>query len=306
MAMELSRKDLRMNFGFFNMATAKVPWSIPLGWQAPLMLAARLHKYAPASLHTTQPDDKETDDINRIQSTRKLEPQAPVKKYIKANILSEIKNGQLGLIITNRAAASYADVIAFCGGTDLVLVQAKLFMETVLSVREVFEELYKMGNRNWRTVLAMFHRYKQYLDDEEKVPPWVRKMANEPHFATRFQSPPTKAVKAWLSASTFGSTNSVTEQLRQPGINESKPRRVTYVIMVYGMEPANVVSVPGDVLLLYAPDPANARRPEGRTSTDPTARPFAAEQLWSYYPISLNPRVLLPHCDPITTPRDDA
>jgi hypothetical protein len=321
MAMELSRKDLLMDFNFFNTqpgnvlnpTTVRVPWSIPVGWKAPLMLAARLHEHAPESLDTTQLGAAETDDINRIHSTTKLEPrdhQAPVQEYIKTKILSKIKDSRLGLIITNCPAASYADVIAFFGGTDLVLVQAKLHMDTVLSARDVFEELHKMGNRDWRAVLAMFHKYKRDLpqppDDEDavdEVPLWIRKMVNEPRFATCFESPPTEAVEDWLSASTFGWKNPVTEQLRQSGIDA--PLRVTYVIMVYGKEPANVVSVPGDVLLLYAPDPKNARRPKGRTGTDPTARPFAAEQLWSYYPISLNPRVEPPHCDPITTPRKE-
>jgi hypothetical protein len=41
-------------------------------------------------------------------------------------------------------------------------------------------------------------------------------------------------------------------------LQESEARRVTYVIMVYGKKPAAVTNVPGDVLLLYAPDPENA------------------------------------------------
>jgi hypothetical protein len=101
-----------------------------------------------------------------------------------------------------------------------------------------------------------------------------------------------QAVKAWLSASMYGTANPVTEQLRQSG--SKKPLRVTYAIMVYGTMPAEVVNVPQDVLLLYAPAPKNAPRTAGLTGTDSTARQFAAEQLWSYYPISLNPRNCLP------------
>jgi hypothetical protein len=112
-----------------------------------------------------------------------------------------------------------------------------------------------------------------------------------------------QAVKAWLSASMYGTANPVTEQLRQSG--SMNPPRVTYVIMVYGTMPAEVVNVPQNVLLLYAPAPKNAPRTARLTGTDSTARPFAAEQLWSYYPILLNPRDLPPHCDPITTPRDE-
>jgi hypothetical protein len=312
MAMESSRSDLGMNFNLFNTTTAKAPWPMPRGWNAPLMLAERLRSNAPAPLATTQRGAKETVDINRFLSTRKLELQMPaevdsMQEYIAHNVLPEIKNDGLGLIITNRDEAVYANVIAFSGGADLVLAQAILCMETALSDREVFEELHKMGNRDWRTVLAMFHRYKEDLPTDN-VPPWITEKVNETQFTQCIESPLpealAQAVKAWLSASMYGTANPVTEQLRQSG---SKTKlRVTYAIMVYGTLPAEVVNVPGNVLLLYAPDPSNAPRTAGLTGSDSTARQFAAEQLWSYYPITLNPSVSPPHCDPIMTPRLDS
>jgi hypothetical protein len=311
MAMELSRSDLGMNFNLFNTTTAKAPWPMPRGWNAPLMLAERLRCNAPASLDRTRAVAKETVDIKRILSTRKLEPQTPakvgsMKEYIAKNILPEIKKGR-GLIITNRDAALYANVNAFFGCTDLVLVQAKLCMETAFSDSEVFEELHKMGNRDWRTVLAMFHRYKEALPTDN-VPPWITEKVNETQFTQCIESPPpealAQAVKAWLSASMYGKANPVTEQLRQSG--SKTPLCVTYAIMVYGTLPAEVANVPDNVLLLYAPDPSNAPRTAGRTGSDSTARQFAAEQLWSYYPITLSLPVSPPHCDPITTPRDES
>jgi hypothetical protein len=182
MAMELSRGDLGMNFNFFNTTTAKAPWPMPLGWNAPLMLAERLRCNAPASLATSRRYKERWTSIGfsaqgslNHRCRRKLggpEETDSMKQYIADNILPEIKKSQLGLIITNRASASYADVIAFFGDADLVLVQAKLCMETALSDRQVFEELHKMGNRDWRTVLAMFHRYKEDLPTDN-VPPWI-------------------------------------------------------------------------------------------------------------------------------------
>jgi hypothetical protein len=165
-----------------------------------------------------------------------------------------------------------------------------------------------MGNRDWRTVMAMFHRYQEHLPTFN-VPPWITARVNAKTFAKCIESPPPedlkKDVEGWLSASMYGTANPVTEQLRQSG--PLNPRRVTYAIMVYGKRPVPVVNVPEDVLLLYAPAPKNAPRTAGSpgTVTDSTARQFAAEQLWGYYPILLNPRDLPPHCDPIPTPRDE-
>jgi hypothetical protein len=185
-------------------------------------------------------------------------------------------------------------------------VQANLCVETALSDRQVFEELHKMGNRDWRTVMAMCHRYQEHLPTFN-VPPWITARVNAKTFAKCIESPPPedlkKDVEGWLSASMYGTANPVTEQLRQSG--PLNPRRVTYAIMVYGKRPAPIVGVPQDVLLLYAPAPKNAPRTARLTGTDSTARQFAAEQLWSYYPILLNPQELPPHCDPITTPRDE-
>jgi hypothetical protein len=367
MAMELSRGDLDMNFGFFNTETK--PWPMPRGWNAPLMLAERLRCHAPASLAT--PDPPGTVDIHRILSTKKLEPQpaethdSEMQKYIADSILPEIKESRLGLIVTNGASASYADVIAFFHDADLILVQAKLHVGTVLSVRQVFEELHKMGNRDWRTVLTMFYRYNEHLP-KHGVPPWITKRVKATSFAECIEPPPPEDLAKsvhWLSTSKYGTANPLTEQLQLSG--SVKPLRVTYAIMVYGMMPAEVVNVPQDVLLLYAPAPKKASAPKtaaatkyaspaktaaaaqyaspaktaaatkyaspaktaaaaqyaspaktasapksasqtaGLIGTDSTARRFAAEQLWSYYPILLNPRDLPPRCDPITAPRDE-
>jgi hypothetical protein len=129
MAMELSRGDLGMNFNFFNPTAAKRPWPMPLGWNAPLTLAQRLGCHAPAPIATGRPNAPGTVDINRVLSTRKIEPQMSaetedsaetdsMKRYIAHIILPELKKSQLGLIITHCASASYADVIALFRDED--------------------------------------------------------------------------------------------------------------------------------------------------------------------------------------------
>jgi hypothetical protein len=197
-------------------------------------------------------------------------------------------------------------VIAFFGNADLILVRAKFHMETVFSVREIFEELHKMGHRDWRAVLAMFHKEE---DLPKNRPAWFTKhfgKKSKKTFVELIATPPPKTVVDWLLTSKYGAANPVTVQLQ-----ESNARRVTYVIMVYGKKPAAVTNVPGDVLLLYAPDPENAEwiinsgTNTDLTKTNSTDREFAAHQLWGYYPISLNPRLPSPRCDPLAAPRDD-
>jgi hypothetical protein len=56
-------------------------------------------------------------------------------------------------VVINCDKASYADVIALFP-EHLILVNAKLYMDTTLSVRQVFEELHKMGHRGSPTVMA--------------------------------------------------------------------------------------------------------------------------------------------------------
>lgn len=59
-------------------------------------------------------------------------------------------------IIINGAMAAYADVIVLLKGPvkHCLLVQLKRYTKTYLQNREAFEELYKLGNREWRAVLA--------------------------------------------------------------------------------------------------------------------------------------------------------
>jgi hypothetical protein len=57
------------------------------------------------------------------------------------------------------------------------------------------------------------------------------------------------------------------------------------------------LSVPDDVLLLFAPSPPHT----GRSST-PASKSFAAEQLWGYYPIAVNAPLSPVRLHPILAP----
>jgi hypothetical protein len=71
MAMELSRKELGMNFASFN---TRPPWTMQSGWQAPLMLVERLRRDDLMPIGCAPHDTKAVTDVIRIFSTRKLEP----------------------------------------------------------------------------------------------------------------------------------------------------------------------------------------------------------------------------------------
>jgi hypothetical protein len=60
------------------------------------------------------------------------------------------------------------------------------------------------------------------------------------------------------------------------------------------------LSVPDDVLLLFAPSPPHT----GRSST-PASKSFAAEQLWGYYPIAVNAPLSPARLCPILAPQHD-
>jgi hypothetical protein len=443
MAMELSRKELGMNFDFFKNTP---PWEMPHGWSAPLMLAQAFRRSSPpamvsrywrketpcdvdivTSLKALEPPkgqasrmDEEpptaSDSDSDSEAVRRPSPWEQLVTYIDKDILGHLNKARLGTVVTNCGTTSFADVIAFFRTTDLVLISTKLYMEKKLSVRDVFEELHKMGNRDWRSVLAKWHSSKVALPDT--APSWLRgKLAtrgrNQFIECIENEPPADQGVKGWLASSMYGFENPLTARLKaatkrphgvtqrsrvlkrrsgddtdsegklpepelsgdetgsvgdpeQPG-GGSKPsgRRVTYVIMSYGTQPAAIpvtlnltddapaalrdavrlllapdlhsterwkvvnarrevaraargvvpeqllaalsgttvdedlsvdqraqlrdvcsaLSVPNDVLLLYAPNHAG----------QPTAGSFAAEQLWGYYPIIINPPLSASH-----------
>jgi hypothetical protein len=280
---------------------------------------------------------------------------------------------RLGKIIVNDPFARYADVIAFIGTHELLLVKAKRYTKNPLCLLGVFRELYKMGHRDWRSVLAALSP-----EDLAGAPPKVRAHAEKFDFKERVETAP-ENVKRWLTEHGQRDVNQLTKLLGQH-------RRVTYAIMAYGMPPialpvcvpetwpsaagtrarpqmptalrdalklllaegphasdaieaarravetANAkteflpqtlceemrkrpqhtrsqplsdgqraylrslqheLSVPEDVLLLFAPSPARSGR-----NSPPDSESFAAEQLWGYYPILVDtpsePRQLRP------------
>jgi hypothetical protein len=146
-ALELSRPDVNMDFDFFRTTP---PWSaatpMPNGWTAPLMLAERLRRSAPPAIACGPRDGPSQADVDRIISTVRLEPwheeeeeeedtpASAVKQYLKEHILptrTRPKGAvlpQLGTVVVNAAFAEYADVIAFVGNNELLLVNAKRYI----------------------------------------------------------------------------------------------------------------------------------------------------------------------------------
>jgi hypothetical protein len=179
-ALELSRPDVNMNFDFFKTTP---PWTgalpMPNGWMAPLMLAERLRRSAPLAIARGSRDGPSQADVERITSTVRLEPGCDaedasgtaMKQYLKEHILltrtrpKEAVLPQLGTVVVNAAFAEYADVIAFVGDNELLLVNAKRYAADELAPTQVFRELYKMGHRDWRSVLA------QWRDEGDDNPP---------------------------------------------------------------------------------------------------------------------------------------
>jgi hypothetical protein len=410
-AMELSRADIRMNFDFFKTTP---PWEMPNGWTAPLTLAAGLRRSMPTAIVGCKPKEPQH-DVDRVLSTRKLEPKSTrsvspkqkkkktssdeatddeamdandgddsgltLQQYLEKHIIPSQEPSKqaprLGKVIVNYPLAKYADVIAFIGTDQLLLANAKRTTTGALSIPGVFRELYKMGHRDWRSVLAA-------LSPEELAgtPPEVRAHAQKFGFKKRLETTP-ENVKRWLTEHGKRDVNQLTKLLGQN-------RRVTYAIMVYGKRPialpvcvpetwpsvagaparpqmptalhnalkllvaeepqtsdateaaryavetANAeteflpqtlceamrksrghtqsqplshgqreylrheLSVPEDVLLLFAPSPAHS----GLNST-PDSKSYAAEQLWGYYPILVNPPLEPPHLRPIVMLTND-
>jgi hypothetical protein len=184
---------------------------------------------------------------------------------------------------------------------------------------QVFRELYKMGHRGWRSVLAQWRdagddsppsHMVPYLSQKgyERYTKTATKHEKEKQFDSCIEDA-TDLEKQWLINSKYGKeegNNELTDLLRQ-GI-----KHVTYVIMVYGMSPTALpVAVPhtwpggatsdapDDVLLLFAPSPPHT----GRSSTP--ASKSAAEQLWGYYPIVVDAPLSPARLYPILAPQDD-
>jgi hypothetical protein len=203
-------------------------------------------------------------DVDRIISTVRLEPwcdveetsASAVKQYLKEHILptrTRPKGAvlpQLGTVVVNAAFAEYADVIAFVGNNELLLVNAKRYTADELAPTQVFRELYKMGHRDWRSVLA------QWRDEGDDSPPSYMvpylsqkgyerytetetKHENEKQFVSCIEDA-TDLEKQWLINSKYGKANNELTDLLREGI-----KHVTYVIMVYGMPPTALpVAVP--------------------------------------------------------------
>jgi hypothetical protein len=324
-ALELSRPDVNMDFNFFR---ATPPWRMPNGWMAPLMLAERLRRSAPLRIARKSRDDPSLADVDRIISSMQLMPwddsdgtsASAMKQYLKEHILPTRTPPQgtflpqLGTVVVNAPQASYADVIAFVGTNELLLVNAKSHTANQLALPPVFRELYKMGHRDWRSVLAEWlekggdddlpsymlpylsqkgrNRYVKRpsalaIQEQDLKPSFVRCIADA-----------TDREKQWLINSKYGKANNELTDLLREGI-----KHVTYVIMVYGKSPTALppdLSVPDDVLLLFAPSPPHTDR-----SSTPASESFAAEQLWGYYPVVVNPPLSPAHLKPILMPKDD-
>jgi hypothetical protein len=129
-----------------------------------------------------------------------------------------------------------------------------------------------MGHREWRTVMARwFEHFMEGRAFPEDTPEWL----SMDHAGTAH------CRVDWLLGSTYGQLNPVTEHLRTKA--DARPqvppggRHVTYVITVYGEEPASIPGgpLPDDVLLQYAPHQTKAS-------------PSAQQRLWGYYPIAIN------------------
>jgi hypothetical protein len=267
-ALELSRPDVNMDFDFFRTTP---PWTgalpMPNGWMAPLMLAERLRRSAPPAIACGNRDGPSQADVDRIISTVRLEPwheeeeeedtsASVVKQYLKEHILptrtrpKEAVLPQLGTVVVNAAFAEYADVIAFVGNDELLLVNAKRYMADELAPTQIFRELYKMGHRDWRSVLAQWRdegddnppsHMVPYLSQKgyERYTKTEAKHANEKQFDSCIEDA-TDLEKQWLVNSKYGKANNELTDLLREGI-----KHVTYVIMVYGKPPTALpVAVP--------------------------------------------------------------
>jgi hypothetical protein len=284
-ALELSRPDVNMDFDFFRNTP---PWSaalpMPNGWMAPLMLAERLRRSAPPAIACGNRDDPSQADVDRIISTVRLEPwheeeeeedtpASTVKQYLEEHILptrTRPKGAvlpQLGTVVVNAAFAEYADVIAFVGNNELLLVNAKRYSADELAPTQVFRELYKMGHRDWRSVLA------QWRDEGDDSPPsymvpYLSQKGYERYAKTeakhekekQFDScieDATDLEKQWLVNSKYGKANNELTDLLRQGI-----KHVTYVMMVCGMPPTALpVAVPHTWPDGASGDPHNPKAP---------------------------------------------
>jgi hypothetical protein len=261
-AMELSRRDINVNFDFFR--TTPPPWKMPNGWSAPLLLAERISRSTPRTIAAANRSEPPQAGVNRIISTMKLQPwgdslkKATLQQYLQKHILpkgSRSKRAVLpttGTVIVNGAGAEYADVIAFVGTDELLLVNAKSHTAKGLAPKQVFRELYKMGHRDWRSVLA------QWRDEGDDNPPAhmlsylsstgvaKRKARGEAPGDEKTKAfgkcveDATVETKKWLMESKYGkASNELTDLLRRG------TKHVTYVIMVYGVPPTPLpVAVP--------------------------------------------------------------
>jgi hypothetical protein len=224
MAMEFSRMDVGMNFTFFR---NKPPWTLPHGWNAPLLLAERLRGSSVPEM-VSRPKQNSRHDVARITNSKELSASdadcgtdenvsALVKEYIATHILAHLNEALLGSVVTNCGTGSYAHVMAFFRETDLLLIRAKMSMEEELSVHDVFEELHNMGNRDWRSVLAKW--YSCDLELPSAAPAWLHtklgtRSASEFAACIENEPPADQDVQGWLKRSTHGAANPVTEQLR--------------------------------------------------------------------------------------------
>jgi hypothetical protein len=252
-AMELSRRDIKMNFDFFR--TAPPPWKMPNGWSAPLLLAERISRSTPRTKSSAPPQT----DVHRILSTMKLQPwgvslkKATLEQYLQKHILpkgSRSKRAVLpttGTVIVNGAGAEYADVIAFVGTDELLLVNAKSHTAKGLAPKQLFRELYKMGHRDWRSVLAHWRdegddnppaHMLSYLSSTGVAKRKARGEARGDEKTKTFDKcveDATEETKKWLMESKYGkASNELTDLLRRG------TKHVTYVIMVYGVPPTSL------------------------------------------------------------------
>jgi hypothetical protein len=137
------------------------------------------------------------------------------------------------------------------------LANAKRHTANPLCLLDVFRELYKMGHRDWRSVLAALSR-KISL-----APPKVRAHADKVGFTERAEKAP-ENVKRWLTEHGERDVSQLTKLLRQH-------RSVAYAIVAYGIPP---IAIPVRVPETWPTAAGAPTRPQMPTICAAAARRF--------------------------------